>query len=300
LAVCYDIHYRPEDKSKLEEDFDVILNPVHKFELGDGISDFIRKGMGIASMHFKRPVFGAVKFINGYGVTNSWKIGSGIFWAFPPGVTTRTTGTTVPLMAIDTEAPVLSINLPDEGDSCRALVTIFSHVSEKTEQMRLIGNLNTIDDRFSLKRPKKTKRTEWRISLFLEPFEKTLESEEQRVVQRIMEWAQLRGFNPEGIGKEHFFPTFPYDGDYHNLISVTTSGQIYIWMKFIKNEPMFSTIEQRKKFAEKLNAIEGICIPEDKLEKQPGFPITVLTDRQMFDAFTGALDWFLEEVKQNS
>lgn len=71
-------------------------------------------------------------------------------------------------------------------------------------------------------------------------------------------------------------------------------------MKFIKNEPMFSTIEQRKKFAEKLNAIEGICIPEDKLEKQPGFPITVLTDRQMFDAFTGALDWFLEEVKQNS
>ncbi len=64
VAVCNDINTGHRGEIKTDQTFDIILNPIHKFEKGNSVSEFVRKGMGLESDQWNCPVFGSVKFIN--------------------------------------------------------------------------------------------------------------------------------------------------------------------------------------------------------------------------------------------
>jgi hypothetical protein len=112
LAVCNDVsggHNKNINKKTL--DFHCILNPVHKFEKGDGITDWVRKKVGLESKYWECPIFGSVKFINGYEIQESWK--PGIFWSFKENINTRTKGTTVDKITVPCYGDPITIeNLP--------------------------------------------------------------------------------------------------------------------------------------------------------------------------------------------
>lgn len=122
LAVCNDVsggHNKKINKKTL--DFHSILNPVHKFDKGDGITDWVRKKVGLESKYWGCPIFGSVKFINGYEIQEIWR--PGIFWPFKENVNTRTKGTDVDkLMIPHFGDPIIIENLPAEE---KAIVHIF-------------------------------------------------------------------------------------------------------------------------------------------------------------------------------
>lgn len=131
IAVCYDVHAGHQDGIKKDDAaFDVILNPIHKFEAGSGIADFVRKGMGLESCMWDCPVFGSVKFINGSTISEIWK--SGVYWAFPDGVTTRTPGTNTEKFSI----PGKKIPVKNLSGGDQAVVDIFTDIRSQCSTMR--------------------------------------------------------------------------------------------------------------------------------------------------------------------
>lgn len=135
VAVCYDVagghHHTIPGSSKR---FDVILNPVHKFEQGDALVEWVRKTAGAESRLWDCPIFGAVKFINGYPVQELWK--PGIYWSYGNAATCGTRGTVVDPMTIPTTDPPWIITNLSEG--ARAFVHMFQdHEREYPEMKRL-------------------------------------------------------------------------------------------------------------------------------------------------------------------
>lgn len=132
IAVCNDINagHRTNLKKNGNFDFDVILNPIHKFEKGNSISDFLRKGMGLESGHYDCPAFGSVKFINNYQITPSWR--TGIYWPFGAGVSTGTKGTSVDKMGIEGE----KFQIPADLEKGHVTVELFTHIPEKIEDLK--------------------------------------------------------------------------------------------------------------------------------------------------------------------
>lgn len=138
VAVCYDVagghHHNIPGSSKR---FDVILNPVHKFEQGDKLVEWVRKVAGAESRLWDCPIFGAVKFINGYPAQDLWK--PGIYWAYGNAATCGTRGTVVEPMTIPATDPPLSVSGLSEG--ARALVHIFQDYEREYPEMKRLALL---------------------------------------------------------------------------------------------------------------------------------------------------------------
>lgn len=130
VAVCYDVCAGHQGGIKDQATFNVILNPIHKFEQGNSIVDFVRKGMGIESRQWNCPVFGSVKFIKGSTISDTWK--AGVYWAFGPGITIGTKGTDTEKFAI----PGKKIPIFDLPGGDRVVVEIFTDIRLRCDVMR--------------------------------------------------------------------------------------------------------------------------------------------------------------------
>lgn len=60
----------------------------------------------------------------------------------------------------------------------------------------------------------------------------------------------------------------------------------------------FDKIEKRKELLNKLNTIENLNIPENKIDKRPSFSIKLLEKQSEFIKFTEIYDWFLNEIEK--
>lgn len=157
IAVCYDIYWAHKEKPDVLPDCSVILNPIHVFdkEKSKGFADFGRKGMGLESKFWRCPVFGSVKFKGFRTIPSSWA--TGIFWKFDEGVSTRTKGTSIDRM---------SINSHDHFDCYlqegRFYIKIFQNIPQNIEKMQISLPKNDFKspsyDKKKQKEPKGRKR----------------------------------------------------------------------------------------------------------------------------------------------
>ncbi|MEU0368684.1 DUF262 domain-containing protein [Streptomyces sp. NPDC006283] len=69
------------------------------------------------------------------------------------------------------------------------------------------------------------------------------------------------------------------------------SGTVEVVFQYLKERAPFDDTEQRLEFLHRLNKIDGIDLPEAKLELRPSFPLGVFTDHG--DAVCEVLDWFV-------
>jgi hypothetical protein len=69
------------------------------------------------------------------------------------------------------------------------------------------------------------------------------------------------------------------------------SGTVEVVFQYLKERAPFDDTEQRLEFLHRLNKIDGIDLPEAKLELRPSFPLSVFTDHG--DAVCEVLDWFV-------
>ena len=69
------------------------------------------------------------------------------------------------------------------------------------------------------------------------------------------------------------------------------SGSVEVVFQYLKSRTPFDDTEQRRELLNRLNKIDGIDLPEAKLELRPSFPVTVFA--QHSERICEVLDWFV-------
>jgi hypothetical protein len=59
----------------------------------------------------------------------------------------------------------------------------------------------------------------------------------------------------------------------------------------------FEQIERRDEMRRQLNAIPGVDIAHDALDKRPSIPVATLTDEHALVRFLTTLDWAFEQAR---
>jgi hypothetical protein len=84
----------------------------------------------------------------------------------------------------------------------------------------------------------------------------------------------------------------------HNLhvFALWTYGSVEVYFQWLKGKPGFTADVDRCAFLHRLNAIEGVHLPEDAIAARPSFPISLLTIPKALAQFKGAVEWAIERV----
>ncbi|MEV5460337.1 DUF262 domain-containing protein [Streptomyces cellulosae] len=69
------------------------------------------------------------------------------------------------------------------------------------------------------------------------------------------------------------------------------SGTVEVVFQYLKDRRPFDDTEQRRELLNRLNKIDGIDLPEAKLELRPSFPVGVFAEHG--EEICGVLDWFV-------
>ncbi|MFC9269496.1 DUF262 domain-containing protein [Streptomyces zhihengii] len=75
------------------------------------------------------------------------------------------------------------------------------------------------------------------------------------------------------------------------------SGTVEVVFQYLKNRAPFDDTEQRRELLHRLNEIDGIDLPEAKLELRPSFPVRVFAEHG--PAVSEVLDWFVHTAALN-
>jgi hypothetical protein len=122
------------------------------------------------------------------------------------------------------------------------------------------------------------------------------------VARRIFQWAEdreLRIAYGRGIVDGSFQPGLDDETGYLFPFVVYTSGAVEIqfqWMARFPQEP-FGKEEKRRELQGRLNQIDGVTVPEDRLEKRPSFPLQVLEAPGALDRFLEIVEWAFGEAR---
>ncbi|MFB8111528.1 GmrSD restriction endonuclease domain-containing protein [[Kitasatospora] papulosa] len=75
------------------------------------------------------------------------------------------------------------------------------------------------------------------------------------------------------------------------MVLYPVSGTVEVVFQYLKDRAPFDDTEQRRELLRRLNEVDGIDLPEAKLELRPSFPLQVFAAQG--EAVYAALDWFI-------
>jgi hypothetical protein len=141
----------------------------------------------------------------------------------------------------------------------------------------------------------------WDKGSFLTALRHEFDPEVVRAAEKILDWAEKNvsriewGKGPQ-IGR--FTPILKHKGKDHKPFIVWTTGSIEIYFQYFKNHPAFEPVEKRLELCKRLNAIPGVSLSQEDVDRQPYFSLTVLRMDQAVQQFIEAFDWFVQEVQR--
>jgi hypothetical protein len=120
------------------------------------------------------------------------------------------------------------------------------------------------------------------------------------VANQILNWAETKMLKIDwgkGSTMGMFQPLVEYEDHIHHTISIWTYGKIQIEFKYM--EPPFNTEEKRHELIDRLNKIQGVSIPLNKINGEPPIPIELFYDENKLKQFMATLDWVVQEIKSS-
>jgi hypothetical protein len=140
---------------------------------------------------------------------------------------------------------------------------------------------------------------QWDEHTFFEDLKARRGSDEAQVAREILEWA--RANFPRftwGTGKQHgsFIPVLDHKNMSYYPLAIYTYGRVEIQFQHMKARP-FDDETKRLELLRRLNEIEGVHIPADRLTKRPSIPLATLHSAAALRQFFQAFDWYVQEVK---
>jgi hypothetical protein len=98
-------------------------------------------------------------------------------------------------------------------------------------------------------------------------------------------------------GRGGCVPVLKIAGIKYHIFRMRTDGQIAIYFDWMKRKPPFNDRARRHQLLEKLNAIEGVNLPAEKLEGRPRLNLAALRKPESMIRFQEAVHWWLDQVK---
>jgi hypothetical protein len=85
----------------------------------------------------------------------------------------------------------------------------------------------------------------------------------------------------------------------YHLFSVWTNGVVQINLAYAKNKPLFALPERRLTILRQLNAIDGIDLPEDAIDRMPSFSVAVLHDAAKREQFLAVFEGMIAQIRES-
>lgn len=138
---------------------------------------------------------------------------------------------------------------------------------------------------------------EWDEKSFFADLERRRDEAEVLVARRILEWSKekLPRFTwGHGVKDGSFIPALDHAGKSYWPLALWTYGRAEIQFQYLKVWPPFDSVRLRKELRLRLNAIPGVEIPSDRIEKRPSIQLSVLTEGSATEDFLRVMDWVIE------
>jgi hypothetical protein len=142
----------------------------------------------------------------------------------------------------------------------------------------------------------------WDRVSYLADMADTVAHEIATVAERLVEWAVDQGITTRGGGGSQgsLLFDFPLGEFVLPLFALYTySADISVEMRpqFMLTLPGFVSDESRRELLQRLNAIGGVEIPLDRLNKRPSFRLSLLEREASFETFTHTIEWAIETFR---
>jgi len=116
------------------------------------------------------------------------------------------------------------------------------------------------------------------------------------VCRTLVEWLKEH-FTHVAPGSGAFVPYFQFGGVSHHIGRFRTDGEIAVYFDWMARKHPFTDPGLRLELLRRLNAIEGIDLPEEKLEKRPRFDLKSLENPASMQAFKEVVLWWLDAIR---
>jgi len=140
---------------------------------------------------------------------------------------------------------------------------------------------------------------EWTRDLILAELETRQGPIEAKVAESIFDWAAKRPDLTQWFGtgaKDGCFMATLSDGDRRLLpFGLYTRGCVEVQFQHLMNASPFDNKRMREQLRERLNTIDGIQIPVNKLTLRPSIPLNVLAQPGALDEFLATINWVFEQ-----
>jgi hypothetical protein len=150
---------------------------------------------------------------------------------------------------------------------------------------------------------------QWDEASFFQDLEQRKGSDVAAAARSILEWARNRDVRiwwGKGKSVGSFFPMLDHDGRTDWTISVWTYGTVEIQFKQLARDGdpngghPFASAAARMELRDRLNAIEGVSIPESGINRRPNIPLERLVELAQRERFLQTLDWLVDRLLDTS
>ncbi len=142
----------------------------------------------------------------------------------------------------------------------------------------------------------------WDEQSFFEEMNRKCSVQEIEVARKILDWSKNNVDQIDwGKGKHDgsFIPKLYHKEKYHWTINVWTSGAIGVQFGYMLDSHPFNEESKRLELLQRLNEISGVNMPVKRVDKFPGFSLSVLKDETAFVQFIKTLEWMLQEIRSS-
>lgn len=117
------------------------------------------------------------------------------------------------------------------------------------------------------------------------------------VIRRLEELGAEWFANPGSLAQRLYVPGKRRP---HYLFAFRPGEGVEVWFRWLAARAPFSDVALRRELLVRLNAVPGIAIAEDRLDKMPKFPLAVLADRAACAAFCDVWTWAVGVLRAES
>lgn len=144
------------------------------------------------------------------------------------------------------------------------------------------------------------KRIKWNEQLFFEDLAAKC-PDGVAAARAIFDWSNERGHwmaYGSGAYTGSFIPWVKVSEDlWYFPVLVYSNGQAGIGFSYMKTKPIFESEARREELRQRLNAIDGVDIPDWKIGGEPYIELPLLDDEDRMHQFLAVLDWFTGVVQ---
>lgn len=140
----------------------------------------------------------------------------------------------------------------------------------------------------------------WNEELFAAELKNNGDELSAQTIMAIYEWIKPKAtvlIWGKGAKLGSVTPGFERKDGIHRVVRLLTSCQIEIPFDYIRNTPYFKDDNNRLELLNRLNAIDGINLPKESIDKYPKFDSSALNDSKLLDAFITVLEWVLSKIE---